>query len=617
MILDPELRFLVKLPGVTALLVASALVGSVTTAAPASSAVRAANGAICTNVGTSGADTLTGTAGRDVICGLGGNDRLSGAGGDDVLDGGSGADSLAGGVGHDVLLGGLGSDVLGGADGNDRLLGGDGRDRILGGNGNDSVSGGASGDNVAGGAGSDTLSGRIGDDILTGGTGDDRVVGGSGNDDLDGGAGRDGIDGGDGTNWCTVDPLDTTRDQCVHDVTKPTAELASVTPTVVDVTSAPKRAVVRVRVMDDTGIVRVQFNAQDMEGGAAVRVSEPLLVSGTVRDGIWEGIAMVPQWSPPGTLDIHVFATDRVRRSGDGDFVDALTVVDRNPDTELPRVAALSITSSTGALPVDVRSADRTVTVSATITDDASGADYVSLCLDRPTATGYGQSGACGNLRLVSGTGRDGIWRGTMTIARGSVGGNWNVRLNVFDNAHVDDSTWYGPDTFPQSPEHCPECSDPRVNQLPGGSGRFAVLGTWDSTPPVLKTVTISPATVSTLAGPATVTVSVRATDAEGILRVGASPSALEPWDGPPDIAYVELDAPTSGTRTDGVWRLRFTLPQGFPSGKYPLQIWVEDLTHWRSHVTPTSWYAQDPDQIVLGPAELGTSDGAITVASD
>ncbi len=125
---------------------------------------RAANGAVCTIVGTSGRDVLRGKAGRDVICGLAGNDVLIGNGGDDVLDGGAGNDQLQGNAGKDALYGSLGNDLLTGGAGNDLLVGGPGRDRLLGGPGRD---------RLLGGPGRDALNGGFGSDILIGGPGRD------------------------------------------------------------------------------------------------------------------------------------------------------------------------------------------------------------------------------------------------------------------------------------------------------------------------------------------------------------------------------------------------------------------------------------------------------------
>jgi hypothetical protein len=47
-----------------------------------------------------------------------------------------------------------------------------------------------------------------------------------------------------------------------------------------------------------------------------------------------------------------------------------------------------------------------------------------------------------------------------------------------------------------------------------------------------------------------------------------------------------------SGTVKNGVWRIPVEVPQGTPPGTYYSQVWVEDLTHWSSWVSPGSPYA-------------------------
>ena len=127
------------------------LIGAVTLAAavllPASAQAattkpRAANGKVCTIVGTAKNDRLVGRPGADVLCGLGGNDVLVGGAGDDVLDGGTGDDTLTGGSGRDTLYGESGDDTVRGEDGDDRLSGGDGDDDLDGGRGADRISSG-------------------------------------------------------------------------------------------------------------------------------------------------------------------------------------------------------------------------------------------------------------------------------------------------------------------------------------------------------------------------------------------------------------------------------------------------------------------------------------------
>src|SRR3954454_14177382 len=124
----------------------------------------------------------------------------------------------------------------------------------------------------------------------------------------------------------------------------------------VDVTGGEATVVIRAHVTDDTGVDMVQGNTP----------SE--LVSGGPRDGWWESTVTVPRWAPPGSLDVFVNARDRTNRENERIWPNAITIVDGNPDTELPTLTDVSITPTT----LDVRSVSAHVTMTATISDAVS-----------------------------------------------------------------------------------------------------------------------------------------------------------------------------------------------------------------------------------------------------
>lgn len=92
-------------------------------------------------LGTPGNDFLQGTPGVDVICALSGDDEIHGLGGDDVLIGGKGEDTIIGDDGLDLIFGGPGADKLFGSAGDDKLFGGEGKDRLDGGAARDVLDG--------------------------------------------------------------------------------------------------------------------------------------------------------------------------------------------------------------------------------------------------------------------------------------------------------------------------------------------------------------------------------------------------------------------------------------------------------------------------------------------
>ena len=489
-------------------------------AAPADAAVYTSNGVRCTKVGTSAGNTLTGTSGRDVICGRGGNDVIRGFGGNDVLDGGSGNDRIDGGTGADTLLGGSGADTESGSTGADKVYGSTGADKLYGGDQNDYLSGGDGNDYLAGDAGNDSATGGDDQDTLKGGTGADNLRGSYGNDDLDGNSGADAINGGTGTNWCTVDPADTSRTQCVYDQEPAAAVDYTLSRSTVDVTSSLQAVEISVHVTDDTGVRRVQI------GGTGIFVGTPSLVSGTIRNGWWKATTYIQRYASPMSVSLLINMTDRVGRQSFQQFDDALTIIDRTPDTVLPAVVSLSRTSSTGTFPIDVTSTGRSVTVKAHVTDNLSGVELINACIYAPSDDGYLQVGWCPGMELYSGTERDGWYRATMDIPAHSVGGDWNALVIVTDKAHPSsEERWLGPDLYRVWSAEC----DDLYRQLPGVDARFAVDGANNSAAPALVSMTASPTSVDTLPGPATVTVGVHATDAadEGVTQVGLYPYAI------------------------------------------------------------------------------------------
>lgn len=520
-------------------------------APPATAATYSSSGARCTIVGTPSADRLTGSGGRDVICGRGGDDVILARGGNDLVDGGRGQDTLVGGTGTDQLSGGPAGDVL------------------------------------------------------TGGSGGDELDGNRGNDDLAGGSGGDRLDGGPGTDWCTVSAADEQL-RCVYDREAPSAGQLRLEVDRVDVTSADAYVDVWVRVTDDTGATSVSVSAGDAMATGGTPTSWAALVSGTVRDGVWKTTLRVPRWSVPGDWNVAVGVRDRVRRYGGEDFRDQpLTVVDRNPDLALPEIELLAPEPDAS---YDVRSSGQAVVVRARITDDASGVAYADFCLDKPFNGQYSLL-RCDRGTLVSGDRHDGVWRVELWIPKGQPGGDWNVSMTTTDRAHsgLSDVQWFGPDVYPlYDPEGLHE--DPWFRLFPDGRGRFHVLGTQDSFAPVIESVGIEPREVDTLTRPATVTFNVRATDAagEGVTGVGVSLSSAESSPADPDFGYVELEL-AAGDRTDGIWRGSLTLPQGTPPGTYYLQVWAEDLSHFRSYVTDGGPHADNPDQTLLPPATVVT----------
>jgi hypothetical protein len=476
---------------------------------------------------------------------------------------------------------------------------------VLGTEGDDVLTGTAGPDVLCGFGGDDVLDGAGGDDVLDGGHGSDELAGSAGDDDLDGGEGPDVLDGGPGTNWCVPAPEDVLS-LCVYDLLAPTVESVTVSPDPVEVSADDVPVTVRAHVRDDTGVAQVAFVAHGQAGyGPELMVSR--LVSGTVRDGWWEVVGTAPRFHPAGLFDIAVSPTDRVGRQEDVWFADALDIRTSTPDLQLPQVISASLS---GSLPLDVRSAPGTVSVQARITDDLSGTTPPFACLRAPDTSSQLGGHECTHLELRSGSVLDGTWRAEIPVAEGAVGGSWNFSITVTDRAHqTRGPSWVGEQLYLAETDGGTRALD-FYRQLPGGAGTFSVLGsTSDTVAPSVTEVTVEPAVVDTLHGPARVAVSLHVVDPGGVTLVQVQLRPLVRDAGLPTLDLEGNNVPTEGTGTDGWWRFDFTVPQGTPPGVYEVFAWATDAQHWVDFGPAAS------PEVLAGQAQPLPAPASVTVA--
>jgi hypothetical protein len=92
-----------------------------------------------------------------------------------------------------------------------------------------------------------------------------------------------------------------------------------------------------------------------------------------------------------------------------------------------------------------------------------------------------------------------------------------------------------------------------------------------DSSPPVVVSSSVTPASVNPASGPASVTVSVHVTDASGVM-----PPKIEMYH-PVVGQFLPSDAMVlaSGTARDGIWKTTVTVPRGTPAGRYKI-MWAQ-----------------------------------------
>jgi hypothetical protein len=342
----------------------------------------------------------------------------------------------------------------------------------------------------------------------------------------------------------------------------------SLTPSTVDTEAADQTVTVRMNLTDDevgVGLVKVYLRPV---AGAQTAWAYVNRVSGTALDGDFEGALLLPQGSAPGVwrvTDLRIYDQIENRTELDWQGLEArfgqgcasITNTATSSDSTPPEVTAFSVTPRE----VDTDEGLQTVTVRVRLTDDQAGVD--ELVRHAEWSGGFYLSAAGSQsrwcmLHRVSGTDMDGEYEGSCTLRRGSMSGLWRVQLNVMDRLGN------------------------AVYLLPGeledlfGAGCAGVTnaaGASDTTPPRLRSFTITPPEVDTEGGEQTVVVRMRVTD--DLAGVNASGDHAEPllatqfWLEPligTQRAY-GMPERVSGTDLDGVYEAVVTLPGSSKEG--------------------------------------------------
>jgi hypothetical protein len=299
------------------------------------------------------------------------------------------------------------------------------------------------------------------------------------------------------------------------DTTPPVLNAFTFTPHAVDTRTSTRRVIFTARVTDVQSHVRWVLVAGLMNGGPIGGGSEFDLIWLTKIAGTahrFRGHLRVHRWVGNGTWKMYgVVVQDRIgnfrfygpRKLDALGFRHTLPVTSRT-DTGFPHVASFTIRPT----PIDIRTHDQQLTVRVHATDSLSGVGRVFVNLE----PSLGDDGTLLKVRLhrVSGTGRDGIWVGTATLARcAPVTSHLRGRLNVIDRAgnwggstsrfnveavdHIAPSTDLGgldeptpvkptgplPVRFSEAVNGISTTSAPVREQLSKGSHGPAVPGTW------------------------------------------------------------------------------------------------------------------------------------------
>jgi hypothetical protein len=221
------------------------------------------------------------------------------------------------------------------------------------------------------------------------------------------------------------------------------------------------------------------------------------------------------------------------------------------PDVHRPRLRSLAVSR----VSVDLRTARRTITFTARLTDDVSGVTEAGVTIGGPWEHFV-------SLHRVRGTALDGIWRGRFTFTPWEPRGRRYIGIEAYDGR--------GRAIF----------LDPSVLDRRGLPFRLTVATRDEPDSPVLRLVSATPGAVDVRTSGAMVHVVVRATDAtSGVTEIRAGLTAPEYAGSSPQVHLRRV----AGTAQDGRWE--GDIPLGrctSPAGQWSLYVYATDRAqHW------------------------------------
>jgi Carboxypeptidase regulatory-like domain/IPT/TIG domain len=243
------------------------------------------------------------------------------------------------------------------------------------------------------------------------------------------------------------------------------------------------------------------------------------------------------------------------------------TTEDTFDDTNPPEVSNFSIAPTE----FDTESADQTLTVTMTLTDDQSGVRLLGdtgggYCSGAGITPVSGGQGVGALAQRISGDDHSGVYTATLTVPRGSSAGDWLAYVNLADKAgnHVSLTAAnlvakFGPGCATVTNTAPPTTAD-------------------DTTPPEVTEFSVTPTEFNTESADQTLTVEMRLTDAQSGVFCDAAAGAHEPPQA--DLAAAQSGESRLGTFTrisgdqyDGVYAATITVPRWSTEGAWHVGV--------------------------------------------
>ena len=334
-----------------------------------------------------------------------------------------------------------------------------------------------------------------------------------------------------------------------EDIVAPELVEVTVDPSGVDVGVGVAEIRVAVRATDDlTGIRRVELAFESPTGGQLEETSATLPMTSTPNDAVYRVTLVLPRYSETGTWWLSYASLEDGGgniREYDPEGLEQLGVAASfevvASDVTGPELVEVTFDQSG----VDVGVGDANITVKARVTDDLSRVSKVALAFESPSG-GHVQE----ILAAVptTGTQNNGEYVATLTLARYSETGTWQLR-----NAELEDEE-----------ANTREYQREELEQL-GVSASFEVWAS-DVVEPELVEMTVDPSGVDVGVGVAEIRVAVRATDdLTGIRRVELA--FKSPTGG--QLEETSATLPMTSTPNDAVYRVTLVLPRYSETGTW------------------------------------------------
>lgn len=220
------------------------------------------------------------------------------------------------------------------------------------------------------------------------------------------------------------------------DSTAPNLTSLSIAPAQVDTTSSAGTVTVTSAITDDISGFASGYVEFDSPSGNQIEYGHFELISGTNLNGTYHAVVTFPMSSEPGTWTItsvsvqdtanntRYYSTSQLQGLG---FPTTVQIVSTQTDVNPPVLNGLAISPAA----VDTKSNSANITVTAQVSDDATGVTSGWVKFYSPSE----KQSALANLQRTSGTNLNGTYQAVVTIPAHSEAGTWTIVGSLQDNA--------------------------------------------------------------------------------------------------------------------------------------------------------------------------------------